>query len=295
MTLVAVTGASGFVARHLIPQLVEGGHEVRGMARSAVDPGVTSGTADHFEFRKGDVRHDTAVDRLLDGCEAVVHLAASFNPGDRGEEIITIGTDNVVAAARNAGVKRLVFVSCLGADAAAPFPFQRAKWQAEQLVRSSEIPFTILRPSVIVGRDDGIVRPLADLLRSWPVAPVPRPGRNRVQPVDVADVARCVVASLTDEKVENETVSVGGPVFLTYRQLVDLVAGELGMVKAKLLLPPPALSAIAALIPVSSRSLFSPARLAEFRHTAVASPGIIQRSFGFEPADILTRLPAYLA
>jgi nucleoside-diphosphate-sugar epimerase len=291
LSRIAVTGASGFVARNLLPVLLAEGHEVRGLARSMPD----AAHAGDVEFRQGDVRHDTRVAELIDGCSAVVHLAASFAGGDQTDDITVIGTENVVAACVSAGVKRLIFVSCQGADAAAHAPFHASKWRAEQVVRASGVPFTVLRPSLVLGRDDGVLQPLAAMIRSLPFIPVPGDGCARTQPIDVADLVRCIAACLEGDAVRDETVSVGGPVFLTFRQLADLVSGELGLLKPKLLLPRRMMPLAAGLVPQAARPLFAPARVAQFQQGVVASPGIVERTFHFEPANIVPGLAGYLA
>ena len=139
---VAVTGASGFVGRHLIPVLLAGGHEVRGLARRAVDQTGAGGTPPGFTFAPGDVRLQADVAALVEGCEAVIHLAASFDPLDNFADINERGTRTVVDAAAAAGVGRIVFLSCLGAEAASRSPFYRSKWRAERIVRAAGIPYT---------------------------------------------------------------------------------------------------------------------------------------------------------
>lgn len=290
MAVVAVTGAGGLVGRHLVPELIAQGHRVRALAR----PASRGSYAQGVEIVRGDVRNRQAVTALVEGAEAVIHLAAGFSPLDDLPGIIVEGTQSVVKAAEEAGVQRLVFMSCLGAEAAAP-SFCAAKWKAETAVRSSEVPFVILRPSLILGPDDGICRPLADLIRTLPATPVPGQGQQRMQPVDVGDVARCALRAMESEDLVGETADVGGASYLTFRQLVDLVSGCLGVVKPKLLLPPDWLSRLAPILPASARGLFTPPRLSLYRHGVVASPGAVQRAFGFEPVSILDRLPGYIS
>jgi nucleoside-diphosphate-sugar epimerase len=112
--------------------------------------------------------------------------------------------------------------------------------------------------------------------------------------VDVEDVVRCILAATTDEKLIGEEISVGGPVFLTYRQMVDLLAGHLNVLKPKLLVPEQIFPALSGVLPAGLRDVFAPARLAVWNAGVVASPGIVHRHFGFEPQSVVGRLPAYL-
>ena len=188
MTRMAVTGGAGFVGRHLVPRLAEQ-HQVRCLIRGGSD--LTPMPAG-VETIHGDVRNPDTARSLLEGCEVVVHLAACRAGGADIVDEIVGGIRSVLAAAGHAGVRRLIYVSCLGADAASHSPFLAAKWKAETFVRGSGVPYTILRSSLVVGRGDGIVRPLADLVRRLPVVPIPGRGTRRVQPIDVRDLARCI-------------------------------------------------------------------------------------------------------
>lgn len=291
MARIAVTGAPGFVGRHLIPLLLEDGHDVRGLARrgSAVPPQLGA-----IETVHGDVRSLDETRKVIEGRDLVVHLAASFSPWDDVEEINLVGTRNVVQASQELGVQRLIYLSCLGADAAAP-PFYSSKWRAENLVRGSGLSHMILRPSLVLGPDDGILKPLAQVIQLFPVVPVPGRGQHRLQPIDVEDLARCILISLTSDAVENELVSVGGSIYVTLRQLIDLVSGHLGVLKPKLLVPYRWIPVAAQILPDPACALFSRPRLDQFRHGVVASPGIVPRMFGFEPVSIVQRLGQYLA
>jgi nucleoside-diphosphate-sugar epimerase len=291
MTRIAVTGATGFVGRHLLPVLRAEGHEVRGLVR----PGSTASSPEGAELLRGDVRAQDAIRRLLEGCEVVVHLAASFSSRDDVADIVETGTRNVVAAAGDAGVGRIIFVSCLGAAASAESSFYAAKWKGEQLIRSAGRPFVILRPSLVLGPGDGVLQPLAELMGALPAVPVPGSGQQRHQPIDVEDLVRCLQLALTDDTVVNESVSVGGPLFLTWRQLIDLLAGHLGIFKPKLLLQAAWLPALSSVLPTPARVLYTGPRLAQIQQGVVASPGIVQRTFGFEPRSVVPRLARYLA
>lgn len=291
MTRVALTGSTGFIGRHLVRALLDAGHDVRVLIRGGAaewNPSV--------DVVRGDVRSIDAIRSLLDGCDVAVHLAGGFTSGASVADVIVGGTRSLVTVAGDAGLSRIVYMSCMGAQAGATSPFYGAKWTAETLVRGSEVPWVILRPSLVLGKGDGVVDALSLLVRRLPAIPLPGRGDQRHQPIDVGDLCRCVLAAATEESLLGQSVSVGGPTFLTLRQLVDLIAAQHGVCKPKLLLPPPALPVLSHLLPARSRTLFAESRLAQFQlGGAVVSPGIVTRTFGFTPRSILEALDSYLA
>ncbi|HZU12613.1 MAG TPA: NAD(P)H-binding protein [Chloroflexota bacterium] len=290
MTNIAVTGAGGFVGRYLVPELLRHNHQVRALTRFGTDaPWLRDGV----DWVRGDVRNRNTVETLLDGSSVVVHLGAwSFR--DPEPDVIVDGTAAVLAAARARGIERIVFVSCLASSADNPSPFLQEKWKAEQMIRGSGLTYVILRPSVILGRGDGLTRPLADLVRRAPLIPLPSRSDARLQPVDVEDVVRCIVDAVSRDDVANLEISVGGPTFLTFRNLVDLIAGEIGVVRPKVQLPTSLLVGLAGRLPAAARSLFSPSRLALLTEASTTSPGNVQRLFEFEPRSVVGRLTDYL-
>ncbi len=290
MSQIAVTGAGGFVGHHLIPQLVSAGHQVRGLVH---EQRLHVGTG-AVEIQHGDVRQAESARSLVDGCTVLIHLAPGLTPDADLEDVIVAGTDSVIKAAEHAGVERIVLVSCLGAQAASRFPFYAAKWKAEQLVRGSGLPYVILRPSLVLGRGDGLTAPLASQLRSFPLVLMPGKGTHRQQPIDVDDLVRCIVLAIERDDVLNEEVSVGGPMFVTPRELVDLLSGVLGIRKPKVAIPSTWLAAAGGVIPRSVGAL-SPARIAQLETESTSSPGIVESIFGFAPQSVIPRLGSYLA
>ena len=165
------------------------------------------------------------------GVNSVVHLAGAERGGlEAGLQAIDIeGTRVVVEAARQAGAKRLIFVSHIGAEPASAFPALRAKAIAEDTIRKSDLPYTIIRSSLVYGEGDRFTTSLAMLLGISPgIFPIPGDGRTAMQPVWVDDLATCVAWSLEEESMVGETYDVGGPEFLTLRQVVEMVMNEAG-------------------------------------------------------------------
>ncbi|HEU4640852.1 MAG TPA: complex I NDUFA9 subunit family protein [Gemmatimonadaceae bacterium] len=222
---VVVTGASGLVGTHTCRELARRGWTVRALAR---DPAKVARrlVALPVKVVAADIRDPEALSAAMRGATAVVHLAAIAieRPGQHYEDVNTLGTERVLAAAREAEATRVVHMSQLGASSDSPFRFLRSKGVAEDLVRGSGLRWTVFRPSVIFGPEDEFVNVLARLVRLSPfVYPLPGGGRARFQPVAVGDVARAVGAALDTPETIGHAYPLGGPAALTLRQMTERV------------------------------------------------------------------------
>ncbi|MBI2873670.1 MAG: complex I NDUFA9 subunit family protein [Firmicutes bacterium] len=252
--MILVTGATGFLGRHVMERLVRGGQEVRGLARrvpagaAAGDGGgsvgrATGGPADDgiISWVPGDIRDRNVLRRAAEGCRAVVHLVGIIKPGRdpaRGYAAIHVeGTRNVVDAAASAGVGRFVYISAAGAGPDAETPYHRSKWEAEEIVRLSGFPHLILRPSVVYGPGGELTEMLAGMARRMPLLPVPGSGNYRIQPVYVQDVAESVAVYCGRAEAEGGTYELGGPEAVTYEGFLVRVMEALGKRRARIHVP----------------------------------------------------------
>ncbi|MFZ5451922.1 MAG: complex I NDUFA9 subunit family protein [Thermodesulfobacteriota bacterium] len=227
---VLITGATGFVGRYVVRELLGRGHEVRCLARPGSAGKVEAGEG--VEVFTGDALHAGEVARAAQGCEAVVHLVGIIRefPG-RGvtfEKVHVQATENVENAARDAGVKRFLHMSALGARPEPADPYHVTNFRAEELVQQSGIPYTIFRPSVIYGPEDQSLNLFAKQIKTLRVVPVIGDGLYQMQPVPVATVAQAFALALELPHTENRTYEVGGPEPLTFNAIIDTLAAVLG-------------------------------------------------------------------
>lgn len=254
---VLVTGAAGLVGTHVCRELLQRGWEVRAMVRS---PRKAAERLGHLAVRTtaGDLRDPDAVRDAVRGVTAVVHLAAIAieRPGQSYEDVNTVATIGLLDAAREAGVERFVHMSQNGAASDSPYRFLRSKGMADDRVRASGLPWTVLRPSVIFGPQDEFVNVLARLVRLSPVVyPLPGGGTARFQPVWVDDVARAVAHALESPNTVGGSYGLGGPAALTLRQMVERVLLAMNTSRVLVAVPVPVLRP---LIAVAQRLLPNP-------------------------------------
>ena len=236
---VLVTGASGLVGIHTCRELSKNGWQVRALIRDPARAAMALGQLP-VEFRVGDVRDATALRSSLNGCGAVVHLAAIAieKKGETYQETNTAATERLISAARAENVQRIVFMSQNGADSRSPYPFLHSKGVAQDSIRTSRLRWTVLRPSVIFGPEDQFVNVLGRLIKLTPkVFPLPGGGSSRFQPIAVDDVARVVRLSLEKKETVHQSYDLGGAVPLTLRQMTERILAA--MATSRKLVPVP--------------------------------------------------------
>jgi len=222
---VVVTGGAGLVGTHVCRLLVEAGWKVRAIVRDTEKAATRLGHL-RLEIRAADIRDMEAMRSALAGAGALVHLAAvAIEKGaDSYEATNTDATGVVLAAARSAGVSRIVYMSQNGASSASPYRFLRSKGLAEDMITGSGLRWTVLKPSVIFGPEDEFVNVLARMIRLSPVVfPLPGGGTARFQPIAVEDVARAVKKCLEDPATVRRTFTIGGSTPLTLRQMTERI------------------------------------------------------------------------
>jgi NADH dehydrogenase len=232
---ILVVGGSGFVGRHLVAALAARGAlvTVPTRRRERAKHLILLPTVDVVEVERLDAH---ALARLAEGRDTVINLAGVLHsprarPGQQGPNHYGPAfaqthvelAQAVVAACRQAGVKRLLHMSALGAGAGAPSEYLRSKGIGEQAVLAAEdLEVTVFRPSVIFGPEDGFLNLFARLATFFWVLAVGSPGA-RFQPVYVGDVVRAMLAALDDRDSSGKRYDLCGPREYTLQQLVELV------------------------------------------------------------------------
>lgn len=288
---VLVTGATGFLGRRVVRQLLEGGQEVRAIVRAPGRESVLSPPPTDVCY--GDVSDPDALAEACRGIDTVVHLVAVIRGGPRQFAAVNReGTANVAAAAKAAGsVKHLVHLSAIGAAADPRLQYLHSKWQGEQEVIKSGVRYTIIRPSLIFGPGDEFTRAVAALVRTTPVTPVIGSGVNRLQPIYVDDVAACVVAASSGNLRGNRIIAIGGPQQLSYNEIVATVADALGRSRRRINIPVwSARLPIAAMEILTRNPPINRAMLQLIGMRNVTDTDAVAAAFGFNPRPMADNL-----
>jgi uncharacterized protein YbjT (DUF2867 family) len=290
MTLL-ITGGTGFVGSHLTRRLAWQRPDVRLLVRSERKAAAVRALG--LEAIVGDVTDVESLRRACENVDAVVHLVAVIvEKGDATFESINVaGTANLVRAAEAAGVGRFVHLSALGARDDPRFPYLYSKWRGAEIVRGSRTASTVLEPSILYGEGDDFLNRLAGLARMTPVVPIAGSGGTRFQPIWVEDLVTCLERCLENSRYAGRTVALGGPEYLTYEQMVDLLIRELGLRRWKIHMPLSFMRLAAAVMErTMSNPTVTPSQLDMLEIDNATALDAVERAFEFSPARLEERI-----
>jgi uncharacterized protein YbjT (DUF2867 family) len=229
-----VTGAYGYSGRYIAQRLLDAGRSVRTLTSRPTPPGA------RIETRPFSFDDRARLAESLRGAQTLYNTYwVRFPRRDVTYERAVANTNVLFAAAREAGVERIVHVSIANPDERSPLPYFRGKAVLEHALRESGTSHAIVRPTVVFGREDILVNNIAWILRRLPLFVVPGSGGYRLQPVYVEDLARiCVeLGASRDDAV----VDAVGPETYTFEELVRVVRDAVGS-HARIVHAPPGIA-----------------------------------------------------
>ncbi len=235
---VLVTGSTGFIGPKVVHALRTQGRDVRALVRRPEQ--ATQLTSWGAELVTGDVTEPASLRAAVDGCTHVVHLVSILKGSPAAfERIMTQGTIDLLAAAKDAGVERFVLMSALGTTETTKdiVPYFASKWRMEQETARSGLEYTIFRPSFVFG-DGGALPLFIKQVKYSPVVTVIGSGLQRIQPIWVDDVAEYFSHGVDHPQAANRTFEIGGPDVVTWNELYAKIAKALGKRRALVHVPP---------------------------------------------------------
>ena len=334
--MILITGGAGFVGRHLCAYLAaRGGDGIRVLSRNPervyddarhtlavasrtigrlgevglVDPDQLGAVQDRIERGipmlrdfidpvPGDIADGPALVEAMRGVNAVVHTVAIIRETEGRTFAATnvAGTENVVTAMREAGVRRLVSMGVMGAADDERQPYSRSRWLAENVVVNGGLDHTVVKPSLVLGHGDTFSKRVVRALDfSKPIVALPNGGAAKFQPIWIGDLIRVLISSLENPGFVGRTFEFGGPEQVTFAQIAKRFAATLG--RRRVFVPVPS-SLLAPGAVILGRLLRDPpvaqTELRELDHDNVTDEDSVQRQFGFAPLPLSEYLPDYL-
>ena len=236
--MILVTGGTGFVGSAIVRALRASDRPVRALVRD--EAGGEELRALGVETVVGDMAEPASLRRAVQGVDTVVHLVAILTgkPEDF-ERVMTQGTRDLVALAKEEGVRRFVLMSALGTteETKELVPYYGAKWEMEQIVAASGLEHVIFRPSFVFASGGGALQQFRRIAKLAPVTPIVGSGEQRIQPIWIDDVAAYYAAAIDKPEAANRTFELGGPDVVSWNEFWSRLKSTLGQRRPSLHIP----------------------------------------------------------
>ncbi len=291
--MILVTGAAGFSGNRIVARLVSDGEPVRALVRDAGKARKRL-PAQGVDLTVGDTTKPETLDPAVQGVDTIIHAAfitaeRKQGPGVNYHATNVDGTANLVNAAKNAGVKRIVVLSGLGTKADKPGSYMQGRYEAERSVIKSGLAWSILGPSIQFGDGSAFFNGLSDLIRGVPVVvPMIGSGGREFQPIWAEDVTTCLLKMAREPgQYDGKRIDVGGPEIYTYAQILDMLMQTLGKRRIKLPGPIPFVRIGAGVMEaVLPKPPITSAAVDLFTFDNVAGLDSVPQNFGFTPKSL---------
>jgi NADH dehydrogenase len=218
-----VIGALGYIGRHITRRLLELGEQVRTITTHPDKPNPFGERVQAYPLNFE--RPDTLVENLRGASALYNTYWIRFPYGGASFDQAVQNTATLFECAREAGVRKIVHISVTQASATSDLPYYRGKARQEQALIDSGVSYSIVRPTLVFGREDILVNNIGWLIRKFPFFPIFGSGQYKVQPVFVEDLARIAVASAGE--TGNVTLDAIGPETFTFEEFVKLIAARI--------------------------------------------------------------------
>ena len=287
--MILITGAAGYIGRHLVVRLVEQGERPRCLVRD-VKRAASILPADKVELVQGDTTQPASLEAAVRGVDTIVH--AGFITADHKEtagnryEVTNVqGTANLIRAAKQAGVKRMIELSGLGTRPDKPGSYMQGRYLAEKMLKESGLSWTIIEPSVLFGKGAPFIQGLSNLINITPLIPLIGGGRVMFQPIYVEDVVTVIIKVLEDpEGTSGKTYTIGGPAYYTFTEMIDALLHAMHKRRMKVYAPTPLVGLGAAMMDaVLPKPLLTRAAMSLFSFNNTTDLNSVERDFGFTP------------
>jgi len=295
----AILGGNGFIGRYVVKRLAERGDVLTVGGRRAASAKFLKLKGDVGQVGLVNIRIDdeALLPAFVANNDAVVNFVGILHEsgGQRFDMVHHVGPAHLARLAREAGVARFVHLSAIGADPRSTSAYARTKAAGEQAVRDAFPTATILRPSVVFGREDQFFNRLAAVAMVSPVLPLIGGGETRFQPVYVGDVADAVVRCIDDSTTAGRTYELGGPKVYSLRALTELLLAEIHRKRYLIDLPFGLASLQARLMSLLPNPPLTPDQVEMLKRDNVVSSGALTlATLGIEPTAVEAILPGYL-
>jgi NADH dehydrogenase len=291
--MILITGGTGFIGNVLIRHLSNLGYPIKLLIRPSKDsPNLPKGIP--VQTAIASFRDQKGLNAAMKGVNIVYHFASAISLGRKAKltEVDIQGTQALSKAAAQAKVDRFLYLSHLGADRASAYPLIKAKAIAEHHIKESGVPYTIFQSALAYGKGDNFTNGLAFLLKVSPYfVMLPDEGSTVLQPIWVEDLVTAMTWALDNPSTINETIELGGPEHLTFKQICELIIKKINIKRQFINVPPVFLNVVTELIeivmPSFPTSVFWMDTLASNQTTALDT---LTTRFDLLPARMSQRL-----
>ncbi len=283
--MILITGATGFVGRAVVRRLTNEQREPICLLRpSQREQRLATGVS--FSTVSASMNDIAALRTAMQDVTTIVHMTGEEDLDREGTLRSHIqDTSNLITVAQETGTRRFIYLSHIGADRASAYPPLRVRGEAEAIVHTSELDFSILQAPLIYGAEDYSTNMLVMVAKVLPlILPVPDAGMSRFQPLWITDLTTCVLETLDRDNLIGQTIPLGGPEHFTFDQMATMILSAAGMRKRLVRVKMPLIHRLLALADTLTPRNPAPSWWLDLITVGDATDLVtIPRNFGFEP------------